>query len=174
MTPTSRVSEDRAAFEKWVRGHFKYPNLDIDPRYPGFYADKMTAGAWEAWQAAKTTVSDSVAVGDMTLEQALAMAEAHTRLQAKDPYPGGFWSEHVVTIPRDAWDVVRAHLTQAGEDAEQLEWLVAMRGKMQIIGSDDRGWSVCDTSNGLTFASRGHKTYREAIDVARNALKEGL
>lgn len=47
-------ADSREAFEAWVREHFKYPNLDIDPRYPGFYADKMTAGAWEAWQEAIT------------------------------------------------------------------------------------------------------------------------
>lgn len=44
------AADERAAFERWVRSHFKYPNLDIDTRYPGYYADKMTAGAWEAWQ----------------------------------------------------------------------------------------------------------------------------
>ena len=53
LTTQSVEADERAVFERWVRNHFKYPNLEIDPRYPGFYADKMTAGAWEAWKEAR-------------------------------------------------------------------------------------------------------------------------
>lgn len=36
------------------------------------------------------------------------------------------------------------------------------------MGSDERGYAVCDCSNGLTFMSprEGKLTWREAIDAA--------
>lgn len=54
-------------------------------------------------------------------------------------------------------------------DTERLEWLVVGVGKKiaaHVIGNDERGWTVCDCSNGLEFASREQKTFREAIDAA--------
>lgn len=54
----------------------------------------------------------------------------------------------------------------AAEEA-RLDWLLA-RSHMSVHGSDQRGWVVCDQSNGLTIAGRG-KTGREAID---DAIKE--
>lgn len=54
-------------------------------------------------------------------------------------------------------------------DTERLEWLVAGDGKKVaavVLGSNERGWAVCDNSQGLTFMSRGHETFREAIDAA--------
>lgn len=54
-------------------------------------------------------------------------------------------------------------------DSVRLEWLVAGGGRekdARVIGSDERGWSVCDCSDGLTFMSRGCKTFRDAIDAA--------
>lgn len=53
------------------------------------------------------------------------------------------------------------------KDTARLEWLVVGTGKTlaaKVIGSDKHGWSVCDCSNGLDFISRGHETWRAAID----------
>jgi len=60
-------------------------------------------------------------------------------------------------------------------DTDRLDWLVAGAGKdkaARVMGSDERGYAVCDCSNGLTFLSRDHRTYREAIDAAM--LRTGL
>jgi hypothetical protein len=51
-------------------------------------------------------------------------------------------------------------------DADRLEWITE-NDHMHVMGNDERGWSVADCSNGLTFAARGYKTMREAIDHAR-------
>jgi len=58
-------------------------------------------------------------------------------------------------------------LRQAAEDAGRLEWVVANRGKYHVMGSDERGWAVMDTRNGLSIKTRGHKTMQDAIDAAR-------
>lgn len=60
-------------------------------------------------------------------------------------------------------------------DTERLEWLVTGDGRKKaarVMGSEERGWAVCDCSNGLTFMSRGHKTFREAIDAAMRAADQ--
>jgi hypothetical protein len=64
--PVEAVDE-RGAFEAWVRNHFKYPKLEIDPRYPGYYADKLTAGAWEAWQERATFADPRPTQGGWTV-----------------------------------------------------------------------------------------------------------
>jgi hypothetical protein len=58
-------------------------------------------------------------------------------------------------------------------DADRLEWLIeggGARKAAKVMGSNERGWSVCDCSDGLTFISRGLPTMREAIDAAMVAL----
>jgi hypothetical protein len=63
-------------------------------------------------------------------------------------------------------DVIR---TSDLNDSARLEWLVTGTGAVKasrVMGSDERGWSVCDCSDGLTFLSRGLPTWREAIDKA--------
>jgi hypothetical protein len=54
-------------------------------------------------------------------------------------------------------------------DTRRLEWLVTGAGAQKaakVMGSDERGWGVCDCSDGLTFMSRGRPTFRDAIDAA--------
>lgn len=54
-------------------------------------------------------------------------------------------------------------------DTVRLEWLINGEGAQKaakVTGSDARGWGVCDCSDGLTFLSRGHATFRDAIDAA--------
>jgi hypothetical protein len=55
------------------------------------------------------------------------------------------------------------------DDAARLEWLVTGEGKrraVSISGNDTKGWGVLACNDGLTFLSRGHKTFRDAIDAA--------
>jgi hypothetical protein len=60
--------------------------------------------------------------------------------------------------------------TDERNDTERLNWLILGGGQRiaaRLIGSDERGWAVCNCSDGLTFASpRNCKTFREAIDAA--------
>lgn len=55
-------------------------------------------------------------------------------------------------------------------DTQRLEWLVTGKGRekaARVMGSDARGWAVCDCSNGLTFfGQRDHVTFRDALDEA--------
>lgn len=56
-------------------------------------------------------------------------------------------------------------------DTKRLEWLIvgdgAKKYAARVMGSDERGWAVCDCSNGLTFMGpRNNKTFRDAIDAA--------
>lgn len=52
-------------------------------------------------------------------------------------------------------------------DTERLDWLLDRRNSMlKVQGTDERGWSVLDQSNGLTFVARGLPTSRAAIDTA--------
>lgn len=59
---------------------------------------------------------------------------------------------------------------QLMNDTRRLEWLIVGDGAKRaarVIGSDERGWTVCDCSNGLTFMGpRNSKTFRDAIDAA--------
>jgi len=55
-------------------------------------------------------------------------------------------------------------------DGQRLDFIVA-RPHLRIAGSNDRGWSVMDCSNGLTFVVRNQPTFRAAIDAA--AMAEG-
>jgi hypothetical protein len=51
-------------------------------------------------------------------------------------------------------------------DARRLEWLADPANAVRVMGNNERGWSVCDMSDGLVFLSRGCKSMREAIDAA--------
>lgn len=66
-------------------------------------------------------------------------------------------------------------ITNILDDSARLDWLVIGGGERiaaNIKGSDERGWAVMDCSNGLIFAARGQKTFREAIDAAREKVGE--
>jgi hypothetical protein len=60
--------------------------------------------------------------------------------------------------------------TKEKSDSVRLEWLITGTGykkAARVMGSDARGWAVCDCSNGLTFMSRRScLTFRDAIDSA--------
>ena len=60
-------------------------------------------------------------------------------------------------------------------DTERLEWLVIGEGRKKaarVMGSDERGWAVCDCSNGLTFMGpRNSPTFRDAIDAAMQQVQ---
>ena len=62
-------------------------------------------------------------------------------------------------------------LVRAADDAERLDWVVRNR-MFLVMGSDERGWAVMDQSNGLSIVTRGHKTYRGAIDAARTIINQ--
>ncbi len=53
---------------------------------------------------------------------------------------------------------------RAGEDTRLLDWLLT-HSHMSVHGNDERGWVVCNQSNGLTIAGRG-KTARAALRAA--------
>ena len=58
---------------------------------------------------------------------------------------------------------------KASVDTARLEWLIVGTGAKKaakVMGSEERGWSVCDCSNGLVFMSRNHLSWRGAIDSA--------
>jgi hypothetical protein len=59
-----------------------------------------------------------------------------------------------------------ATIARLEADARRLEWLADPANAVRVMGNDERGWSVCDMSDGLVFLSRGCKSMREAIDVA--------
>jgi hypothetical protein len=61
---------------------------------------------------------------------------------------------------------LRATLARLEADAGRLEWLADPANAVRVMGNDERGWSVCDMSDGLVFLSRGCKSMREAIDAA--------
>ena len=62
-----------------------------------------------------------------------------------------------------------ARVEAAEGDSQRLEWVLTHR-TYRVQGSDERGWFVLDNSNGLTFLTEKHPTYRAAIDAAIAAM----
>lgn len=52
-------------------------------------------------------------------------------------------------------------------DGARLDWLVS--NSMKKVQGRDGNWCVLDMSNGLSFITKGHPTFRSAIDAARGA-----
>jgi hypothetical protein len=56
---------------------------------------------------------------------------------------------------------------------DRLAWIIENKA-LRVQGTDERGWSIMDCSDGLTFLVRHAKTYEEAIDegMKKRPLKE--